>query len=356
MVGILLDCGSGGKASQRLIADLFLKAFDNPILRTLDDAARLDLHGPLAISTDGYTVTPLFFPGGDIGSLAVHGTVNDVAMLGARPRYLTAAFILEEGLDTDVLARVVASMAEAARRAGVAIVSGDTKVVPRGACDKLFITTTGIGEILADPAPSGARAKPGDAVLLSGAVGDHGLAVLGSRDNLPFLEGVRSDSAAVNHLVERLIRDVGDIHVLRDPTRGGLATTLNEIAAQSGAAVLLDERAVPVHEAVRAGCDILGLDPLYLANEGKLLCILPEDRAEEALAVLRADPLGAEAARVGTVLAPAAPANMADAGDAGAPAHAAGPRLKPGQVALRTAIGGLRLLTMLEGDQLPRIC
>ena len=343
MASLLLDCGSGGRASHRLIAELFLAAFDNPILRRMDDAARLDLHGPLAVSTDGYTVTPLFFPGGDIGSLAVHGTVNDVAMLGARPRYLTAGFILEEGLDLDLLSRIVHSMAHAARAAGVDIVAGDTKVVPRGACDKVFITTTGIGEIVADPAPSGSRARPGDAILVSGALGDHGLAVLGQRDNLRFLEGIESDSAALNGLVERLLLDVGEIHVLRDPTRGGLGTTLNEIAGQSGVSMLLHEDAIPVHQAVRAVCDVLGLDPLYLANEGKLICILPEDRAEAALTLLRATAQGREAARIGTVLAP----------DSALPGVNA---LRAGQVALETGIGGLRLLAMLEGEQLPRIC
>ena len=244
---LLLDCGSGGRASQRLINELFLEQFDNPILRTLDDAAKLELSGPIAMSTDGYTVTPLFFPGGNIGTLAVHGTVNDVSMLGARPRYLTCGFILEEGLDLDLLRKVVESMAEAARSAGVLIVSGDTKVVPRGACDKLFITTAGVGEILVDPSPSGSGARPGDAILVSGAVGDHGLAVLGQRDSLSFLQGVESDSAALNKMVERLMLEVGDIHVLRDPTRGGLATTLNEIAGQSGVVCSIEEASIPIH-------------------------------------------------------------------------------------------------------------
>ncbi len=337
MTTLLLDCGSGGRASQRLIADLFLRCFDNPVLRTLDDAAVVHLSGPLAVSTDGYTVTPLFFPGGNIGQLAVHGTVNDVSMLGARPHCLTCGFILEEGLDLDVLEQVVVSMGDAARAAGVRIVSGDTKVVPRGACDKMFITTTGLGEILVDPAPSGRRAVPGDAVLISGSVGDHGLAVLGSREGLPFLSGVESDTAALNRLTERLVLEVGDIHVLRDPTRGGLATTLNEIAVQSGTTCLIEQEAVPVHPAVTSGCDVLGLDPLYLANEGKLICILPAERADAALAVLRSEPEGREAARIGTVEAPEPP-------------------FRAGQVVLRTALGGLRLLGMLEGDQLPRIC
>ncbi len=330
---ILLDSGSGGRASQRLIADVFLRHFDNGILRRMDDAAILDLQGPVAMSTDGYTVTPLFFPGGSIGSLAVHGTVNDVSMMGARPRYLSCAFILEEGLDSDVLERVVADMARAAQKAGVDIVTGDTKVVPRGACDALFITTAGVGEVIADPAPSGSSARPGDAVLVSGSMGDHGLTVMARRDNLTFAADVASDSAPLNHMVERLIEEVGDIHVLRDPTRGGLATTLNEIAGQSGVGIVVEEAAVPVHESVRAGCDVLGLDPLYLANEGKLICILPREKAEAALSVMKSCEFGAEAAVIGEVTASERP-----------------------RVELRTFMGGSRLLSMLEGAQLPRIC
>lgn len=332
-MNILLDSGSGGRASQRLIADVFLRHFDNSILRRMDDAASLELHGPIAMSTDGYTVTPLFFPGGSIGTLAVHGTVNDVSMLGARPRYLSCAFILEEGLELDILERVVADMARAAASAGVQIVTGDTKVVPRGACDKLFITTTGVGEIMASPVPSGHSAKPGDVILVSGAMGDHGLTVMARREDLSFVSGVSSDSAPLNHMVEALISEVGDIHVLRDPTRGGLATTLNEIAEQSGVTCRLDEASIPVHEDVQAGCGLLGLDPLYLANEGKLICILPGERAEAALAVMRRSPYGQEAALVGEIVASETP-----------------------RVELRTFMGGTRLLSMLEGAQLPRIC
>ncbi|AAS94809.1 hydrogenase expression/formation protein HypE [Nitratidesulfovibrio vulgaris] len=336
---LLLDYGSGGRASHRLISDLFLRHFDNPILGTLNDAARLDLTGPLAMSTDSYTVDPIFFPGGDIGTLAVHGTVNDVSMLGARPRYLSCGFILEEGLDMDILERVVASMGKAAREAGVFIVTGDTKVVPRGACDKMFINTTGIGEILVDPAPSGDRARPGDAILISGSMGDHGLTILSQRQGLNFAADVCSDSASLNRVVEKLVLEVGDIHVLRDPTRGGLATTLNEIAGQSQAVCHVLETAVPVRESVRNGCSFLGLDPLYLANEGKLICILPEERAEAALAVLREGPHGEHAARIGSVKS---------VGELGA--------ARAGQVVMETALGGHRLLSMLEGEQLPRIC
>lgn len=330
---ILLDSGSGGRASQRLIADVFLRHFDNSILRRMDDAAILSLQGSVAMSTDGYTVTPLFFPGGSIGTLAVHGTVNDVSMMGARPRYLSCGFIIEEGLELEILEQVVADMASAAKKAGVDIVTGDTKVVPRGACDKMFITTAGVGEVLTDPAPSGHAARPGDAVIVSGAMGDHGLTVMARRDGLSFAADVASDSAPLNRMVERLLIEVGDIHVLRDPTRGGLATTLNEIAEQSGVGCRIEEAAVPVHDSVRAGCDVLGLDPLYLANEGKLICILPREKAQAALEIMQSCEFGAEAAIIGEIL------------DTGKP-----------RVELRTFMGGSRLLSMLEGAQLPRIC
>lgn len=330
---LLLDAGSGGRASQRLISQCFLRHFSNPLLERMDDAARLDgLHGPLAMSTDSYTVTPLFFPGGSIGSLAIHGTVNDVAMLGARPLFLSCAFILEEGLPLDILEQVVTDMGLAAREAGVQIVTGDTKVVPRGSCDKIFINTTGIGEIVTDPAPSGHHAQPGDAVLISGAMGDHGLTIMGSREKLSFLTDVRSDSAPLNAMIAELLNTAGPVHVLRDPTRGGLATTLNEIAEQSGVQIEIEESLVPVHEVVRNGCSFLGLDPLYLANEGKCICILPKENAEIALAAMRASPYGKEAAYIGHIC-----------------------EGKP-QVRLRTCIGGQRLLGMLEGAQLPRIC
>jgi hydrogenase expression/formation protein HypE len=330
---LLLDHGSGGRASHRLVGDLFLKHFANPALDKLNDAALLDLTGPLAMSTDSYVVDPIFFPGGNIGSLAVHGTVNDVAMLGARPRFLSAGFIMEEGFPLDDLERIVAAMAEAADHAGVHIVTGDTKVVPRGAADKIFINTTGVGEVVANPVPSGDRARPGDAVLLSGSMGDHGLTILSQREGLAFEAPVQSDCASLNHLILRLVQELPDIHVLRDPTRGGLATTLNEIAGQSKAGVLIEEQAVVVNPVVAAGCSFLGLDPLYLANEGKFICILPEEDAARALEIMRADPLGRVAARIGTITAE----------------HA-------GQVALQTRLGGRRLLGMLEGEQLPRIC
>ncbi len=331
---LLLDAGSGGRASQRLVSQCFLRHFANPLLERLDDAAELrPAAAPLAMSTDSYTVSPLFFPGGSIGTLAVHGTVNDVAMLGARPHWLSCAFILEEGLPLETLERVARDMGEAARAAGVAIVTGDTKVVPRGACDKIFVNTSGVGEIYADPAPSGHAARPGDAVLVSGSLGDHGLTIMASREELSFLTDVRSDSAPLADMVAAVISACGEVHTFRDPTRGGLATTLNEIAEQSGVGIEIDEASLPVHESVRGGCSFLGLDPLYLANEGKCICILPEVLAEAALTAMRASPFGREAARIGTVTD--------------------GPA---GQVALRTRIGGKRLLSMLEGAQLPRIC
>ncbi|MDR2051410.1 MAG: hydrogenase expression/formation protein HypE [Deltaproteobacteria bacterium] len=336
---ILLDAGSGGRASQRLIRGLFFKFFSNPILEEMDDAARLDLSGPLAMSTDSYTVDPLEFPGGDIGSLAVHGTVNDVAMLGADPAYLSCAFIIEEGFSVALLEKLARSMAEAAAGAQVLIVTGDTKVVPRGAADKLFINTTGIGRILVSRPPQGKNARPGDAILLSGTLGDHGLTVLSSRSKLNLSPRLRSDSAPLNHMVGALLRGLKEVHVLRDPTRGGLATTLNEIAGQSGVVCVVREDSLPFTPEVLAGCALIGLDPLYLANEGKLICILPPEEAPEALEIMRRFPEGRQAAQIGVVLAPGEQYKAA-----------------PGQVILKTALGGERLLGMLEGEQLPRIC
>jgi hydrogenase expression/formation protein HypE len=334
---VLLDYGSGGKASQRLIGELFLKHFDNPELRRMNDGAVLKLGGRVAVSTDTFTVDPPFFPGGDIGRLAVHGTVNDVAMMGAAPRYLTCGFIIEEGLEMETLTRIVKSLGEAAREAGVWVVTGDTKVVPKGAVDKIFINTTGIGEITVDPAPAGDRARPGDAILISGTVGDHGLAILSTRQGLSFDTPVLSDCASLNGIVADVLAGAGDVHVLRDPTRGGLATTLNEIAIASDVTCEIEEDLIPVRPEVRGGCSLLGMDPLYLANEGKFLCILPEAQAEAALTAMRANPLGAGAVRIGSVQAK----ERADA---------------PGRVVLKTGLGGRRLLGMLEGEQLPRIC
>jgi len=330
---VLLDYGSGGRASQRLISELFLTHLGNPELNRLNDAAELQMSGRVAMSTDSFVVDPIFFPGGNIGSLAVHGTVNDVAMMGAIPRYMTCAYILEEGLPMADLEKIVAAMGEAAKHAGVAVVSGDTKVVPRGAVDKIFINTTGIGDIIVDPAPSGDAAKPGDAVLISGTIGDHGLTILGTREGLDFEAKVESDCASLNHLLVKLVQELPEVHVLRDPTRGGLATTLNEITSSSKVCCELDEKSLPIKAEVKGGCSILGLDPLYLANEGKFLCILPEAHAEKALEIMRADPLGKDACRIGTMTAD-----------------------NPGKVVLVTQLGGKRLLGMLEGEQLPRIC
>jgi len=330
---VLLDYGSGGRASQRLISQLFLGHLGNDELNRLNDAAELSMSGRLAMSTDSFTVDPIFFPGGNIGSLAVHGTVNDVAMMGAIPKYLTCGYIIEEGLPMDDLEKIVEAMGEAARHAGVSVVTGDTKVVPKGAVDKIFINTTGIGDIIVDPAPSGDAARPGDAVLISGTLGDHGLTILGTREGLEFEANVQSDSAALNHLLVKLVQELPEVHVMRDPTRGGLATTLNEITTSSNVCCELQENDIPVRPEVKGGCSILGLDPLYLANEGKFLCILPEEHAEKALEIMRADPLGQDACRIGT---------MTDA--------------NPGKVVLVTQLGGKRLLGMLEGEQLPRIC
>jgi hydrogenase expression/formation protein HypE len=330
---VLLDYGSGGRASQRLISDLFVKHFSNPELERLNDAAMLSPGARISMSTDSFTVDPIFFPGGNIGSLAVHGTVNDVAMIGAVPKYLTCAYIIEEGFAMDDLEKIVSAMGEAVRGAGVAIVTGDTKVVPKGCVDKIFINTTGVGEIITDQIPAGDRARKGDAVLISGTMGDHGLTILGTREGLSLESNVKSDSACLSHLLVRLIKEIPEIHVFRDPTRGGLATTLNEITSASNVCCELEESAIPVRPEVAGGCSFLGLDPLYLANEGKFICILPDEHAEKALEIMRSDELGKDACRIGTIT------------DA-----------NPGKVVLKTPLGGKRLINMLEGEQLPRIC
>ncbi len=334
---LLLDAGSGGRASARLINDLFFKYFKNDILEKMDDAAFIQTSGKLAVSTDSYTISPIFFPGGNIGSLAVHGTVNDVAMLGAKPKYLSTAFILEEGLNLLELEEIVKSMAEAANEAQVKIITGDTKVVPKGACDKIFINTTGIGEIIAPNAmPSGHNAVNNDVILLSGNMGDHGLTIMAARENFTFSSDIKSDSACLNHVIEKLVTEVKDIHVLRDPTRGGVATTLNEIAEQSQVRCTIYEEKLPINENVKAGSALLGLDPLYLANEGKFLCILPREKMEQALKIMHADPKTRNAVQIGEI-------NSLEEG-------------KKAQVVLQTKMGGKRLLSMLEGAPLPRIC
>jgi len=332
---IVMGHGSGGRMSHELIGRLFQTPFANPALAAGDDAGVVAVAaGRLAVSTDSHVVWPLFFPGGDIGKLSVCGTVNDLAMMGATPRYLTAGFILEEGLDVALLAEVVLSMQAAAAEAGVQIVAGDTKVVQRGKADGLYINTAGVGELPPGRAIGGARAQAGDVVILSGPIGDHGIAVLGARGELGFQADVVSDVAPLNALVAALLAAGGDaVHVLRDPTRGGVATTLNEIARQSGVAVVLDERAIPVRPAVVAACEMLGFDPLYVANEGKLLAFVAAEAAPAVLDAMRATHYGEEAVVIGRVQA--------------APA---------GRVLLRTAIGSTRVVDMLAGEMLPRIC
>ena len=329
-----MNHGSGGRATTQLVEELFLSAFDNEWLRPMDDQARCDLPaGRLVVATDAHVVSPLFFPGGDIGALAVHGTINDVAMAGATPLYLTAGFILEEGLPLADLKRIADSMAEAARSAGVAIIAGDTKVVERGKADGVFITTTGVGVV--DPALDihAHRARPQDCILVSGSMGDHGVAIMSEREHLSFDARILSDSAALHGLVADMVRAVPTIHCLRDPTRGGLATALNEIAEQSGVGMRIRESAIPIRAEVRAACEFLGLDPLYIANEGKLIAICSAGDADALLAVMRAHPLGAQAAIIGEVVADTL--------------HF---------VEMETAFGGSRMVDWLAGDPLPRIC
>lgn len=300
----------------------------------MNDSALVSVPGGrIAMTTDSYVVDPVVFPGGTIGSLAVHGTVNDLAMRGAKPLYLTAGFILEEGLELDLLRRIVDDMAEAARAAGVSIVAGDTKVVPRGKADKVFINTAGVGVVREDVDIAGQNARPGDVVLVNGTIGDHGMAILCKREGLAFENDILSDSAALNGLVTALIDACPDIHVLRDPTRGGVATTLNEIAQQSAVGIRLFEEAIPVRDDVAGACELLGLDPLYVANEGKVLVIAPGEWRDRLLDVLCAHPLGKHACQIGEVVSEDA-----------------------GRVFLRTRIGGHRLVDMLRGEQLPRIC
>jgi hydrogenase expression/formation protein HypE len=334
---ITLSHGSGGKATHNLIEGVFAPAFSNPLLDAMDDAAVFGLDGTkqrLAFTTDTYVVSPLFFAGGDIGKLAVHGTINDLAMAGAQPLYLSAGFILEEGFPISDLRRIVASMATAAAEAGVTIVTGDTKVVQRGKADGLFINTAGIGLLQTTWSPGQTQLQPGDQVLLSGFIGDHGIAIMCERESLDIETNLQSDTAPLHTLVAALLAAAGDaVHCLKDPTRGGVATTLNEMAMSSEVSIGLDEHAVPVRPEVRGACEILGLDPLTIANEGKLLAVVAPDKAEAALAALRAHPLGRDAARIGTVQAE-----------------------PPGMVFLRTDIGGMRVLDMLVGDPLPRIC
>ena len=353
---ILLGHGSGGKLSAELVRDIFLPAFGNPTLAQLNDQAVVSVNGSrLAITTDSFVVKPLFFPGGDIGSLAVHGTINDLAMGGAQPLFLSVAFILEEGLAMETLQRVVASLQRAATDAGVQIVTGDTKVVEKGKGDGLFINTTGIGIVPTELELSADRARPGDKVILSGFIGDHGIAILAQREGLEFETTIESDSAALHGLVGEMLKikyekgasllaevarsgnsavgSAGGIRCMRDPTRGGLSSTLNEIAERSRIGIEIEEEKIPVRDDVRGACEMLGLDPLYVANEGKLVAIVSPDAADGLVNIMRQHPLGREARIIGTVT------------DKNA-----------GLVTMRTTLGTTRIVDMLAGDQLPRIC
>jgi hydrogenase expression/formation protein HypE len=335
---IVLGHGSGGKLTADLIEKIFLPAFTNPILNKLDDQAVVTIgESRLAFTTDSFVVTPIFFPGGDIGRLAVHGTVNDLAMSGAQPLYLSAAFILEEGLPVDNLRRVVESMRVAAAEAGVQFVTGDTKVVNRGKGDQIFITTTGIGVVQGGVNISADRARPGDQIILSGYIGDHGMAVMSQRENLEFEGAIVSDCASLNGLVASMLSTPSSspefLHCLRDPTRGGVATTLNEIAKHAQVGMLLWEQSIPVRESVKGACELLGLDPLYVANEGKLLAVVAPEMAPAVLRQMKQHPLGADAAVIGEVVAN-----------------------HTGMVLMKTQIGGTRVLDVMFGEQLPRIC
>lgn len=330
---ILLAHGSGGKLGHDLVEKTFVEALRNPLLGKLDDSAVFDLSGRLAFTTDSYVVTPIFFPGGDIGKLAVCGTVNDLAASGARPLYLSLSFIIEEGFSKKDLDKVVASVKKAAEEAGVTIVTGDTKVVDRGSADKLYINTAGMGVVPEGVNISGCGAKPGDVVLLSGPIGDHGIAVMSKREGLSFSTKLESDCAPLNALVADILEASPNIHCLRDPTRGGLATTLNELAGQSQVKILIEEERLPVREEVLAACEMLGFDPLYVANEGKLVALVAASDAERVLHAMQKNCYGKEAVILGEVVE----------GD-------------PGRVVMKTHLGTTRIVDMLTGDLLPRIC
>ena len=330
---ILLSHGSGSKASHQLVDEIFLPVFGNPELNKLNDQAILETSSrKLAFTTDSYIISPIFFPGGDIGKLAVCGTVNDIAMSGAKPLYLSAGFIIEEGFPITDLQQVVKSMKNAADEAGVRIVTGDTKVVDKGHVDKIFINTSGVGFLDTDIDISAGNAKVGDKVIVSGTIGDHGIAVLSRREGLQLDVPVESDCAPLNALVADMLSVTRDIHVLRDPTRGGVGTILNELADQSGVGILIQEEELPIREAVRGACEILGYDPLYVANEGKLVAIVPPESASSVLAAMKANKYGKESRIIGEVIA------------------------EPQKVLLKTSIGGTRIIDMLMGELLPRIC
>lgn len=330
-----LSHGSGGRAMGQLIDDIFKDAFDNPMLAQGNDQAAFDVSsGRMVMSTDGYVISPLFFPGGDIGSLAVHGTINDVAMGGARPLYLSAGFVIEEGFPLGDLKRIADSMGQASRDAGVPVVTGDTKVVEKGKADGVFITTAGVGLVLDGIDLSGDRARPGDKVVVSGTLGDHGIAVMSKRENLTFETEIVSDSAALHTLVADMVQATGpSIRCMRDPTRGGLAATLNELSAQSGVGMRISEQTLPIEPQVEAACELLGLDPLFVANEGKLVAVCAPDAADDLLAAMRNNPLGKNAAIIGDVIDD--------------DRHF---------VSMETVFGGERMVDWLSGEQLPRIC
>jgi len=331
---IVMGHGSGGRMSHELITGLFLPPLDNPILRAGDDGGVIEVNkNRFSISTDSHVVWPLFFPGGDIGRLAVCGTVNDVAMMGARPLYLTAGFILEEGLDIETLEKVIASMRSAAEEAGVLIIAGDTKVVQKGKADSLYINTTGIGLIQNGIDIGGARAIPGDVVILSGSIGDHGIAVLGARGDLGFETDIQSDVAPLNHLIAAILQTSNRIHVMRDPTRGGLATSLNEIARQSQVGIVIQEESILIKPAVNSVCELLGFDPLYVANEGKLIVVLAREDAQQVLMTMRNQHYGADSVIIGEICSE-----------------------PQGRVLMKTSIGSTRVVDMLTGEMLPRIC
>jgi len=331
---IVLAHGSGGKLSQQLIQKIVLPQFGNELLEPLHDGAIFSLGNTrLAFSTDSFVVSPIFFPGGDIGKLAVHGTVNDIAMCGARPLYLSAGFILEEGTSIEDFWKVVSSMRQAAAEAGISLVTGDTKVVDRGKADKIFINTSGSGVVPEGVNIHPGRARAGDKIIVSGQIAVHGMAIMSVREGLEFETQIASDTAPLNNLVNAILATTPDIHVFRDPTRGGITSALSEIAQTARVGIVLDESHIPISEEVKGACEILGLDPLYVANEGKLLAIVPAEAAGAVLATMQAHPLGREAAIIGEVIDD-----------------------HPGFVTMRTRVGGTRVVDMLSGEQLPRIC
>jgi len=331
---ILLDHGSGGKMSHRLVTDLMLPLFDNPMLKALHDGATLDIDGKrLAFSTDSYVVDPIFFPGGSIGDLAVNGTVNDVAMCGAQPLFLSIGLIIEEGFSLKDLEKILQDMHKAAEKAGVKVVTGDTKVVPKGAVDKIFVNTSGIGIIPDDVDISGQKARLGDIIILSGTIADHGMTVLTQREGLTFDSPIKSDTAPLNHMVSQMLSVCKAVHVLRDPTRGGLGTALNEIAGKSNVGIRIYEERIPLKKETAGICELLGFDPLYVANEGKLIAIVDAGHAKKVLSAIKENDYGKDAGIIGEVV----------------PDHL-------GKVVMQTRIGGTRIIDMLTGAQLPRIC